>query len=79
MFSQGNDFKWKTWQAGLYERFIEACSNFFDAGSFSSSLLWTKNLIHQELLLNLACKRKKKNMQLTTKENVKEKEPENAS
>lgn len=46
--------RWKTWHAGLYAFFTEACSNFFPAVSFSSKPVWTKNLIHQDELRNLA-------------------------
>ena len=48
------DLRWKTWQAGLYDLLVEACSNFLEAASFSSNLFWTKYLIHQDELRNLA-------------------------
>lgn len=55
--SQCLDLRWKTWQAGLYDLFVEACSNFFEAASFSTKLFWRKYLIHQDELRNFACKR----------------------
>ena len=55
---QWRDLRWKTWQAGLYDILVAACSNFLVAASFSSMLVCTKNLIHQVELLNLAYTRK---------------------
>ncbi|PSS21778.1 Uncharacterized protein CEY00_Acc10828 [Actinidia chinensis var. chinensis] len=58
--SQWYDLRWKTWQAGLYDLLAAACSNFLAAASFSSRLVCTKYLIHQEELRSLAFIRKTK-------------------
>lgn len=52
--SQWSDFKWNIWHFGTYELLDEASSNFLTAASFSSKLIWRKNLTHQDELLILA-------------------------